>query len=219
MNKNTQKSKLYTKQFLTFERNGITDEELSLGKLKGENLNKATWCFFIFYELLLIVAAYIYNFDFLKMLSLSIMALMMARQTALDFAYHVMLDSYNFIMALFSVILAVAVFDFHSFSTAITTGLSLGFVLFMFTVITSLILKRPAGLGFADAKFAVSIGAFLGSFLSYICILISTVLNFALTFTYKKGEEVPMGPGLLVAFWICLLFKQPILQTVWKFIG
>lgn len=212
-------SKLYTKQLLKVERNTVLDEELDIGKLSGKNLNLATLISFLFYQCILVIAAYFNSFSVVEYLALTVVSLLLARQTALDFAYHVFLDIYNLPLAIISVILSVYVFGYNSLLVSLVCGMFVFLIFLSFTYICSKILKKPAGIGGGDIKFAFSIGAFLGGIYSYVAIVLSCVFNFILTFFYKDKTNIPMGPGLLLGFWICVLFYDFIATNLIKYLG
>ena len=206
-------SKLYTKQLLKIERKTVSDEELDCGILKGQNLNKATLICFALYQSLMLFAAYIYSFSLLEISLLTIISLYLARQTALDFAYHVMLDVYTFPLIIAT---GISIFFIHStdYSNYLSAGLGLGFAFFAFTQICCFVMKKPAGLGYADAKFIILAGFLLGWLLSYISIVLACIINFIITFFYKDKKNVPMGPGFLLGFWLCFLYGEFILSKL-----
>ena len=203
-----------------FESITIKDEEMDKGWLAEHKVHLATVLSFIVYELLLILSHYIgADYTLMQFASLSFVALILARQTALDFAYHILLEIYNLPLILMSIFVPALVFYEGSISTSLIAGFSVFGFFLAFTLIVSWIKGKVAGIGGGDILFAFAIGGFLQGFLIFISLFLSSMLSLVLTVFYKDKQNVPMGPGLLASFWLCLLFNEQILDILNKFLG
>lgn len=201
-----------------FESKTLLDEELDHGILPENKLNIATVLFFVFLELLMFSGAYLYSFSVLEIVFYSLFALFLARQIALDFAYHVFLDIYTFPMALAAVFMPQLLGN-GTILESLMYGISFFLILLLVTLICSFIKKSPAGFGGGDIKFAFVMGGFIPGFILLISIFISCVISLFLTFFYKDKTNIPFGPGLLLSFWLCLIFRDDILTLIFKYLG
>lgn len=213
------KSKFDRSNLFKFESITIKDEEMVQGKLPGNKVHLATIISFVVLELMLLLTHFFVNeFTTAQFITLTVIAISLARQIAFDFAWHIMLEIYNFPLVIASIFIPYYIFNQGSITQSLVGGLSLfGFFLF-FTLIMSKIMKKHAGIGGADIIFAFSMGAMLLPEVIFISIFLFSVLSLIVTFFYKSKQEVPMGPGLLASFWICLLLQEQMLNLFMKLV-
>ncbi|HAG52949.1 MAG TPA: hypothetical protein DCL21_04090 [Alphaproteobacteria bacterium] len=203
-----------------FESITIRDEEMDDGWLKPNRVHLATLISFVIFELMLLLSHF-YGADYsiVQFVSLSVVALILARQIALDFAYHILLEIYNVPLIIMSIFIPSLVFDQGSITQSIIAGFGLFGFFLVFTLIASWLKGQIAGIGGGDILFAFAIGGFLQGFLIFISMFLSSMLSLVLTFFYKDKKNVPMGPGLLVSFWLCLLYNEQIIDLLNKYLG
>jgi prepilin signal peptidase PulO-like enzyme (type II secretory pathway) len=218
--KNKTKSLFDRSNLFKFESITIKDEEMVTGSLNPKKINLVTLGVFALLELMVLLThSFVNEFTTLQFATLSVIALLLARQIALDFAFHIMLEIYTFPLIIASIFIPFYVFNQGSITQSLICGFSVFMFFLLFTVISSKIVGKLAGIGGADIIFAFAFGAFLLPEVIFIGIFLSSMLSLIITCFYKNKKEVPMGPGLLLAFWICLLYQTQILEIFNKFIG
>lgn len=221
MNKKAKKikSKFDRSNLFRFESVTIRDDEMAKGALPGNKVNLVTLFSFAILELMLVLTQlFLHEFTTAQFVFLSVLGLSLARQIALDFAWHIMLEIYNFPAVILSIFVPFYLFDQGSISQSLTCGFGLFMFFLAFTLIASKIAGKPAGIGGADIIFAFAVGGFLLPQVIFISLFLSSVVSLVITSFYKNKTEVPMGPGLLIAFWICLLWQEQILEIFNKLI-
>tara|TARA_Y100001960_G_C14704505_1_gene843601 strand:+ start:564 stop:1220 length:657 start_codon:yes stop_codon:yes gene_type:complete len=213
------KSKFDRSNLFGFESVTVKDDEMVQGALPGNKLHLVTLLSFLALEGLLLVAHFFFNeFTLAQFAFLSLLALSLARQIALDFAWHIMLEIYNFPTVIASIFVPYYLFNQGSITQSLVCGFAMFMFFLLFTLVASRIAGKSAGIGGADIIFAFAIGGFLLPEVIFISIFLSSVLSLIITSFYENKSEVPMGPGLLVSFWICLLFQEQILDIFNKLI-
>lgn len=213
------KSKFDRSNLFGFESITIKDDEMVQGALPGNKVHLVTILAFLGLESLLVIAHLFLNeFTLAQFAFLSLLALSLARQIAFDFAWHIMLEIYNFPTVIASVFVPFYLFNQGSITQSLVCGVVMFLFFLIFTLIASRIAGKSAGIGGADIIFAFAIGGFLLPEVIFICIFISSIISLIITSFYKNKYEVPMGPGLLISFWICLIFQQQILDLFIKFV-
>lgn len=202
-----------------FESKTLLDEELDNGILPENKLNKATVVIFMILELIVLGGFFLHSYSMLQMLFLSSMALLVARQIALDFTYHVFLDIYTLPMAMGAMLAPALLFKNGNMLESIIYGLGFSLLLLSISLVCSWVKKQPAGIGGGDIKFAFVMGGFLPGMILTVCVFMSSVISLFVTTLYEDKTNVPFGPGLLLSFWICLIFKIEILTFLFKALG
>ncbi|MCP4355181.1 MAG: prepilin peptidase [Proteobacteria bacterium] len=202
-----------------FESRTLEDEELDNGALKPNRLNIATIGFFVLFEAVLFVANYMQEYTLAQFGFLSVFALFLARQTAIDFAYHVLLDIYTFPMMLLSIIVPSMLLDHGTVQGSLAGAVGFFVGMLALSWICTKIMKKPAGFGGGDIKFVFVMGGFLSGFLINVSILLSCIISFILCLFYEDKKNIPFGPGLILSFWICLVFSEPILDLLYNLLG
>lgn len=203
-----------------FESITIKDEEMDKGLLPENRVHIATFISFLFYQGLIVLAHYLgADYNLMQFITLSIMALILARQTALDFAYHILLEIYNLPLIIAAIFVPAMIFDSGTISQSLIGAFALFGGFFAFTAIASWLKGQLAGIGGGDVLFAFAIGGFLQGFLIFVSMFLSSMLSLVITCFYKDKKNVPFGPGLLISFWICLLFGEQILTLLNKYLG
>lgn len=213
------KSKFDRSNLFKFESITIKDDEMVHGKLPGNKVHLATFISFAILELMVFLTHFfVGEFTMAQLITLTVIAVTLARQIAFDFAWHIMLEIYNFPLVIASIFIPYYIFNQGSITQSLIGGVGLfGFFLF-FTLLISKIMKKHAGIGGADIIFAFSMGAMLLPEVIFISIFLFSMLSLIITFFYDSKQEVPMGPGLLASFWICLLLQEQMLNLFMKLI-
>lgn len=205
------KSKFDRSNLFGFESITIKDEEMVQGILPGNKVHLTTLIAFVILQgMLILTHLFLNQFTTGQFIFLSFLALSLARQIALDFAWHIMLEIYNFPTVILAIFVPFYLFDQGSISQSLICGFSLFMFFLVFTLITTKLVGKPAGIGGADIIFSFAIGAFLLPEVIFISLFLSSMVSLIITSFYKNKTEVPMGPGLLISFWICLLYQEQI---------
>jgi len=203
-----------------FESVTIKDEEMDDGWLKPNKVHLVTIISFIIFELMLVLSHFAgTEYTTAQFISLSVVALILARQIALDFAYHILLEIYNIPLIIMSIFIPSLVFDQGTITQSVIAGFGMFGFFLVFTLIASWLKGQLAGIGGGDILFAFAIGGFLQGFLIFISMFLSSMLSLVLTFFYKDKQNVPMGPGLLISFWLCLLYNEQIIDLLNQYLG
>lgn len=203
-----------------FESITIKDEEMDKGILPESKVHLATIISFGIFELMLVLSHYLGDgYTAVQFSFLTFISLVLSRQMALDFAYHILLEIYNIPLMLMALFIPALLFDQGTIYESFIAGLGLFGFFFAFSAIASYIKGQMAGIGGGDVLFAFAIGGFLQGFLIFISMFLSSMLSLFITCFYKDKSNVPFGPGLLLSFWICLLFGSQILDGINKLLG
>jgi len=137
-----------------------------------------------------------------------------------DFKYLYILDEP---LIIGSILVFITYLFLESVSLAIEQLLS-GVLLFLFMygikILGDIIFKRES-LGGGDIKLSFFIGLVLGYKVSFVCLVVGSLLALPMAFysvLKKRNREIPFGPFLIMATFICFLFQSNIIDFLDKLI-
>lgn len=132
-----------------------------------------------------------------------------------DFKYNIILDSPLIISVILYIILELIYKDIKTVILSICFGTTMFVILFLIKVLGDLIFKKES-LGGGDIKLGFVMGLILTPRVSLIALIFASILALIYVFIagIKKEKEIPYGPFLLVAFYVCFIFKDIILEIL-----
>jgi len=98
-------------------------------------------------------------------------------------------------------------------------GAGVGLLLPLFFVLAmEKLFGLRAGMGGGDIKMLCAVGAWLGPVYFFVALIIANLFALILAFTPKHNTTfIPFGPGIGLALWVVILFKndiQHLLNTI-----
>ena len=193
---------------LKIERTTIAAEELNYGGLvPNKYLNLTTLVSLIILLAVILVKAPLELSATNAILLAS--AVLSARLIAFDFCYFLLLNIYTLPLIILGLLFSYLEPNLSLTSSLYGVGVALGINIAL--ILISLAFTRgKSGVGMGDLKFLLASGAFLGTEGLIISLMLATFISLPLSFITKKGD-LPLGPGLIIAFWLTFLFKNDIL--------
>ena len=194
------------------EEKTISKEDMGEGFLPHNTLTKLT---FITAIILLAIASPLLTSVGFKAYIILLLIPLLARLTALDATYHVLADIYT--LPLIVIGLAVAPYmEGQTFLNALY-GAGAAFVFTTAFALLAMFLKGGnIGIGGGDIKLITAIGAWVGLWHLPFVLSLAFFLSLAISFSLPRGKPIPMGPGLIAAFWLFLLFGESIYTLIFQ---
>ncbi len=133
-----------------------------------------------------------------------------------DFKYLYILDI-PLVLGIVTILITKLVLSgVEEFLFSILVGVVLFLVMYLIKFVGDRVFKRES-LGFGDVKLAFLFGVVLGFQLSFVALIIGSLLTlpFAIYFIHTKLEsEVPFGPFLITAVYITFMFGNQIMEVL-----
>ena len=152
---------------------------------------------------------YGFNFEFFSLILISSLLIIIFVS---DLKYNIILDSPLIISSILFIILEFIYFDYKKVLLSICFGVTIFTILFLIKLLGDFLFKRES-LGGGDIKLGFVMGLFLTPRVSLICLVVASILALIFVFInkYPKEKELAYGPFLMIAFYICFIFKDNIL--------
>ena len=152
---------------------------------------------------------YGFNFEFFSLILISSLLIIIFVS---DLKYNIILDSPLIISSILFIILEFIYFDYKKVLLSICFGVTIFTILFLIKLLGDFLFKRES-LGGGDIKLGFVMGLFLTPRVSLICLVVASILALIFVFINKhpKEKELAYGPFLMIAFYICFIFKDNIL--------
>ena len=135
-----------------------------------------------------------------------------------DLKYHIIPDSMQILLLVFSVILSVGTGrDLSLLNILVSGAIIMSPILFLFLI------TLGRGMGFGDVKFAFTMGVLLGTvggiIALYIAFVTGAVVGVFLMLMKKRGmkSKIAFGPFLVIGLVTVLLFQEQLLMLVHRF--
>jgi len=194
------------------EQKTISKEDMGEGFFPHQTLRKLT---IITAIILLTIASPLLTPLGVKAYTILLLIPLLARLTALDATYHILADIYTLPLILIG--LAIAPYmEGQTFLNALY-GAGAGFIFTTAFALLAMFLKGGTiGIGGGDIKLITAIGAWVGLWHLPFVLSLAFFLSLAVSFTLPKGKPIPMGPGLIAAFWLFFLYGESIYTLIFQ---
>lgn len=193
---------------LWFEKRFVPSDEFAEGPLLHTSLRKITfWALGIFGVSITLAALFTSNIEWVHIITMIIIAPILARLTAFDLKYQLLLNVY--VLPLIPLGVFYSLFSTnHTLISSLTGSITAGGSLLTLNSLLGIVNKKN-NIGGGDIKFCFAAGAFTGIELLPYYFWVSFFLVLILyPLLQAKNKYISFGPALIFSLWLILFIEN-----------